>query len=322
MRLYHIFLTLFLLPLFIACKREQKPEVDVSGVPVNLKLIRFDQRFYEGGPENLDQLKAEFPYLFPQPNPDSIWTSKMQDEDERYLFKESQEEFGEFSEQEEDLRSLFRHLKYYFPDFREPKVITVISNVDYDNKVILADSLLFLSLDMYLGADHEVYQAFPAYVKQNYNPANMLADVAESYAERIVPPADANSFVSRMVREGKKLRLMQALMPEASKELIMGYTEEQWEWSMVSESEIWKYFIQNEMLYSTENDLTTRFIEDAPFSKFYLEVDKDSPGRIGAWFGWQIVEAYMKNTDSGLLDMLREDNEAVFRKSKYKPRKM
>ena len=296
--------------------------MDVSGVEVNAEIIRFDERFYEDGPENLGQLKSEFPYLFPEPNPDSVWTNKMQDEDERYLFEQGKKIHGDFSEQEGRLRSLFQHLKYYFPEFQEPKVITVISNVDYENKIILADSLLFLSLDLYLGEEHEVYEAFPNYVKQNYNGDNLVVDVASAYTDKIVPVSVANSFVARMVREGKRLYLMQALLPDAAPELVMGYSPEQWEWSELSEEEIWKYFIQNELLYSTETDLSNRFIDDAPFSKFYLEVDKDSPGRIGAWFGWRIVTAYMENSGSGILDMLREDNEEVFRKSRYKPRKM
>jgi hypothetical protein len=30
------------------------------------------------------------------------------------------------------------------------------------------------------------------------------------------------------------------------------------------------------------------------FSKFYLEIDNESPGQVGGWIGWQIVRSYMK----------------------------
>jgi uncharacterized protein YjaZ len=102
---------------------------------------------------------------------------------------------------------------------------------------------------------------------------------------------------------------------------VIGYNEGQLQWAQISESDIWKYFIQNEMLYSNDPNLSERFIHDAPFSKFYLEVDKDSPGRIGTWFGWQIVNSFMENNKLSLQEMIVTDNEEIFKRSKYKPKK-
>ena len=48
----------------------------------------------------------------------------------------------------------------------------------------------------------------------------------------------------------------------------------------------------NSWLYSTDPELIKRFISPAPFSKFYLNIDVDSPGQIGQWIGLQIVKAY------------------------------
>ena len=58
---------------------------------------------------------------------------------------------------------------------------------------------------------------------------------------------------------------------------------------------IWKYFIENKLLYDTNRELVNRFINPAPFSKFYLELDRESPGKIGQWIGWNIVKSYVKN---------------------------
>ena len=200
-------------------------------------------------------------------------------------------------------------------------MITILSNVDYDNKVVYADSLLFVSLDVYLGNDHEVYQDYPNYIKQNFNKEHLLVDVAAQLSLPILRPSATNSFISRIVQEGKKLYLTAAFLPETPRAEIIGYNELQFQWAAISESDIWKYFIQNEMLYSNDPNLSERFIHDAPFSKFYLEVDKDSPGRIGAWFGWQIVNSFMKNNDITLQEMIVTDNEEIFSKSKYKPKK-
>lgn len=316
------YFSVFLITLsLMACKQEQDKLVDVSDIETNTEVVRFDQKFYTTSPENLPSLKAELPYLFPEPNPDSIWTSKMKDKDELFLYNSSQKVFGDFAVEENALDDLFKHVKYYYPNFKEPKVITILTNVDYNNRVVYADSLLFVSLDVYLGKEHEVYEDYPNYIKQNFTKRHLLVDVAEQLSAPMLRPDNSNSYISKMIQEGKKMYLISALLPEAERAEIIGYSNEQVFWAEKSESNIWKYFIENEMLYSNDPNLSDRFIRDAPFSKFYLEVDKDSPGRIGVWFGWQIVNSFIKHNDVSLKEMLVMDNEELFKRSKYKPKK-
>ena len=66
------------------------------------------------------------------------------------------------------------------------------------------------------------------------------------------------------------------------------------------------------MLYSTDQKLAPRFINPAPFSKFYLEIDNDSPGQVGAWIGWQIVRSYMKNNDVSIEELLKTNAKEIF----------
>jgi hypothetical protein len=56
---------------------------------------------------------------------------------------------------------------------------------------------------------------------------------------------------------------------------------------------IWRYFIDKQLLYSDDQKLIPRFINPAPFSKFYLEIDNESPGKVEL-IGWQIVNSYEK----------------------------
>lgn len=306
---------------FAACSKKENNKIDVSNIDIETKVIRFDQKFYTTLPEKLAGLKAEFPYLFPQANPDSVWVNKMKNKDELELFAETEKIYSDFTEETKQLTELFKHIKYYYPKFKEPKVITLLSNVDYDSKVVLADSLLFISLDVFLGTDSPIYQTHPNYIKQNNNKEYLIVAVAEQFAEQIIPPTNDKSFVSKIVQEGKKFALIQAFLPNATKQVIIGYTVGQYNWAEKSEAEIWKYFIEKEYLYSSDHQLTKRFIEDAPFSKFFLEVDKDSPGRIGAWFGWQIVDSYLNHNERGIRETMVTDNEEIFKNSKYKPKK-
>ena len=74
--------------------------------------------------------------------------------------------------------------------------------------------------------------------------------------------------------------------------------------------------------YDGDSKLPPRFIYPAPFSKFYLELDNESPGRIGQWIGWQIVRSYAEhNKDVTLQQILAMDAKTLFDNSKYKPKK-
>jgi hypothetical protein len=101
----------------------------------------------------------------------------------------------------------------------------------------------------------------------------------------------------------------------------MGYTPKEISWCEENESYIWRYFLENELLYSNELKLNSRFIAPAPFSKFYLEIDNESPGQVGAWIGWQIVRSYAKNNDVPVAKLLELNAKELFKKSKYKPNK-
>ena len=75
------------------------------------------------------------------------------------------------------------------------------------------------------------------------------------------------------------------------------------------------------MLYSTDLSLNQRFLDVAPFSKFYLGEDNKSPGRIGVYIGWQIVRSYMRNNDVSLRELMKTKEDIIFQKSKYKPKR-
>ena len=111
-------------------------------------------------------------------------------------------------------------------------------------------------------------------------------------------------------------------IPEVSDNIKIAYSEEKYKWCEENESQIWSNFIENKLLYDTNPKNEQRFMNDAPFSKFYLEIDNESPGRVGAWIGWQIVRSYAENhPDVKLQKLLALDAKTLFEESKYKPKK-
>ncbi|MEE3999847.1 gliding motility lipoprotein GldB [Tenacibaculum sp. FZY0031] len=306
----------------LSCKNNEsnKLDVDVSNLNVKIDLDRFDVDFYNTKPNELTNVKEKYPMLFP-PQPDSVWINKINNKDEQELFDETQKVFPDFEEEKEQLTSLFKHVTYYNPRFLSPKVITILTNIDYDKRVVYTDSLLFISLDAYLGRTHEFYNDYPEYVKQNNTKEHIVVDVAKAIISKQMLPSRARSFIDKMIYRGKKMYLLDAYLPKIPDAVKIGYSQEKLKWAKSNEEQIWMYFITKDLLYSTSKDVDKRFLDLAPFSKFYMEEDSQSPGRIGEWIGWQIVRSYMQKNDVSLHTLLQTSEEEIFKNSRYKPKR-
>ncbi|MDI5896899.1 gliding motility lipoprotein GldB [Flavobacterium yafengii] len=315
----YLFLVVFCL-FILSCDKKNKVESAVTAIPVEVKVERFDKIFFETPPQDLEKVKKQFPFFFPPGNDNNVWLNKMQDPLWRELYTEVQKKYSDFEPVKVELELLFKHIKYYFPKTKTPKVITVISEMDYRNKAIYADSLVVISLELYLGKNHKFYQ-FPNYLKQNFEERQIAPDVVSSFSARNIPPVLDKDLLSQMIYYGKQLYLKDLLLPDYTDAEKMGYSPEQITWCQENESYMWRYFIEKEMLYNNDQKLISRFINPAPFSKFYLEIDNESPGQVGSWIGWQMVRSYMKNNDVPLVDLLKTNAKEIFVKSKYKPKK-
>lgn len=306
---------------FFGCNNSNKHLVDVSEVSVNFDIKRFDIDFYTSSKNKLPALKQKYPYLFPVSMTDSISLLKINDKDEQELFNETQKVFKDFSEPKKQLTKLFKHVKYYNSNFNSPDVVTLLTNIDYDSRVIYADSLLLISLDVFLGKEHPFYADYPKYIKENNSKEHLIVAVANAIIDKQMPPSIDRSFLGKIIYEGKKMYLLDRYLPTISDKEKMGYEQQKLAWAQFNEEDIWRYFVDRELLFSTDTKLYKRFIEVAPFSKFYLEHDTLSPGRIGVWIGWQIVRSYMSHNTVSLQELLKINSIELLNKSKYKPKK-
>ncbi|WP_299666212.1 gliding motility lipoprotein GldB [uncultured Polaribacter sp.] len=319
MRFFQVLLLVLLS--FYACNKVKTKEIDVTNIDVHFSVDRFDEEFYTSEKQDLKELKIKYPYFFPKEITDSISLLKIRSKDEQELFRETQKIYKDFSGINKKLTSLFKHIKFYNPRFTAPRVVTMLTNIDYEHRVIYADSLLIISLDVYLGKNHKFYEDYPKYIKENNTPEHLIVDVAKEIIKKQLVPLSDRSFVGKMIFEGKKMYLLDLYLPAVSDKLKIGYEKEKLIWIQSNEEQIWSYFVKKNLLFSTETKLNKRFLETAPFSKFYMEQDKLSPGRAGVWIGWQIVRSYMKHNDVSLQELLKINESDLFKKSKYKPRK-
>ncbi|MBT8206623.1 MAG: gliding motility lipoprotein GldB [Eudoraea sp.] len=319
--LLHIFYSTLLVILIWSCKEEANIHSEIAGIQLELEVNRFDQEFAAVSAENLDVLKNKYPYLFPVQYPDSVWLLKMQDTLQQALHQEIDLAFGDFNTQKEALELLYRHVNYYFPKQQLPRVVTVSSDVDYNNRVILTDTLLLIGLDNYLGKDHRFYSGIERYIAAGLDKKYLESDVASAFAKKVIPPPADRNFLSQMIYYGKELYLKDLLLPLQADEDKIGYTKEELNWAEANEEQIWRYFVEKELLYSTDRGLGPRFLDPAPFSKFRLVLDNESPGKIGRYMGWQIVKAYAQKNNVPLKSLLNTPSKTIFQEANYKPKK-
>lgn len=314
-----IFFTFLIL--FFSCKKQKQLDPEIEAIPVQVEIIRFDQLFAQATPDNWQKLREQYPMFFPEFYHDTIWAAKTVDTLQKQLEFETDRVFADFSTYEYEIGLLFKHIKYYFPDFQEPKIYTVISDVDYQTNVVWYENNLILGLDNFLGQDHPFYSGISRFIAKKMVPQQLVPEIADRFALKKVPPPFTNTFMEKMVYYGKILYLKQLLLPMYNEEDIIRYTADELDWAKANESEIWRYFIERELLYSTQQNMDSRFLNDAPFSKFYLELDNESPGRLGQYIGWQIVTSFMKNHTVSIDQLLQTPGEELFKLSKFKPRK-
>lgn len=306
----------------VSCRDDNELEKEIAKINTDVEVERFDRYVAEASLNDFPKLRQIYPFMFSENETDSTWLETKKDTFQIQLFDQVNKVFGDFKETELEIESLFNHIKYYFKEFNPPRIITTTSYVDYRNSVIVTDTIAVIALDAYLGANHEFYGNIQKFIAANLNKEQIVVDLAGEYAIKYIYQKQKKTLLDEMIYFGKQLYFKEVMIPFKSENERIGYSQEQLNWAVSNESYIWRYFVERELLYSTDAKLPGRFIIDAPFTKFYLEeIDTESPGRLGQFIGWQIVRAYMNQNDVTLKEMLITDTEDIFNNSKFKPRK-
>ena len=300
--------------IWISC--DQKVISKVNKIEVD----RFEKLFYNSSPSDLTQIKNKYPFFFPNSYPDLVWLNRLKDPIQLEIFNEILMKYESVVFLERGLFEFFKRHRQIDNEFIIPKVITVNTDIDYRTKVILADSLLLIGLDNYLGPDHRFYDGIPDYIKEDFTIPNIFSDVAEKFALSIIPRIEFYTFLDKIIFHGKILYYKDFCLNIEDRYKI-SYSKAKIKWAKENEYFVWTHFVENNILFNPDNNLESRFINDSPFSGFYLEIDNESSEMIGKYIGWQIVKSYMKNNDTSLKNMLNKSPIDIYNNSKYKPQK-
>ena len=230
----------------------------------------------------------------------------------------AKERFANVDSLQEALNTGFSRLHYLYPEWEIPTVYLFVSG--FNSTVIYYEDMLGVGVDMYLGSDYPYYnQVVYDYQKTTMQKEYVVRDVMSMYlAYNIAYNSKYNRLLEQMIFRGKQLFLLSQLLPDAPAWQVIGYTEEQWAWCEHYERAIWNRIMEKRDLFKTESSVLSSYMNEGPFT---AEVTQDSPGRLGLWVGWRIVDSYMHhNEEVSLYDLINEgDAQKILEQSFYKP---
>lgn len=311
---------------------DQNPlEVDISNVDTNVEVKRYEQALYSLNKENFNEklpdLLQEYPAFLMGDMNDELFLKEIRKMVfyplNQKLYTDLNERISEeqFSQIENELKGLFKHLKYYYPESNIQTVYTYISGLGYEQgNVFVNDSIVVAAIDLFLGADYKVYEQYGLYKYQvkKMTPAHLSVEVARELSKYYIPATEGNlTLLEEMIFEGKIQYFMEAMLPKKPQHVLLEYTPEEYHYCEESVGRLWRYLVEKELLYSKDHMETKRFIEDGPFTS---SLERESPGRIGAYVGLQIVKAYVNKTGATLKEVMNETALLnIFEGSKYRP---
>lgn len=231
------------------------------------------------------------------------------------------EKYPDLESLEDSMALMLAHYHHHFPDAKIPVVYTYISGLHYEQPVRLADSVLIIGLDMFLGEDSDFYPqvGMPVFLAARCTPKHILPACAAELSYLYNAASNEEDLISQMVVQGKRLYFESLLMPWKDKGTLLNYTSGQYAWCKTNEVELWAFLVDNELIFSNELTIINKLMQDGPFTNSF---GKESAPRLGDFVGMRIIESYMqRHPDVTLRQLMRDqDAHAIFNKAAYKPR--
>lgn len=339
----HLQIYLFFLICLAALSCNNKKSVDISNINLNIPIERFDQELSGLNSDSISEiapvLRKKYTWFYDDymekmvgagPTWDTVYytnlRSILRNKDYLELSSIVAQTFQSLEKQQLELNQAFRHIKYYYPKQKFPRLISFISGFAVQTPI--GNDYIGIGLDMFLGKNGDRFypalrQSIPQYISRRFNPENISPRVIEAFIrEEMFLENDADrTLISKMVYNGKILYFMDSVLPAITDILKIGYSTEQLEWCKENEAGIWAYFLENDLLFESDYMKIQRYLSEAPFTPGLGENSSSAP-KLGVWTGWQIVRQYMeKNPDISVQQlMLEKDAQKILAGSKYKPR--
>ncbi len=302
-------------------------DVDISNIPnPNTHIIRYEQALFQKNinPSYLDSLQKAFPLFLGTAPLDAQQINQLQAYIQNSfldtLYQVSEARFPSLESTSAALSDAFRHIKYYYPKFIYPRVYTYISG-NFD-PAFIEDTTLVISIDRFLGPNCKLYDraGIPKYQQIHMTPSYITRHVLSVIAKNFIPPVSQGraQLLDHMLYEAKILLFIQHMYPDIPAHILFDQTSAHLQWLENKENAMWRYYVENEMLFKTSHMTYNKCIGQAPFSSIF---GQDSAPRTGIWLGYQILQSYQNQQGLALPEVLRQTNsQQILQQSGYKPK--
>lgn len=336
MNKFFFFLPIIIVIAFQSCTNKKpevalplQPEVKVPESEIVIK--RYEKALFNLDKKHLRQgmatLYPEYSYFLGNQWQDTMNVLRiynfLNDHNIRELYDLTIKKYPDVTFLEKDLTEAFNRFSQSYPGKPVPSVFTYVSGLDIDNPVYYSDTAMAIGLDVFLGKDVLVYPkaGIPKYKTDRFTTEHILPQCMIALSDNLIRMDEKeNTLLDQMIIAGKALYFLDVTIPDVKDEFKIGFSSSQFEWARKNESNIWAFIIERQLLFSSDPQGVSKMMTDAPFTSGFAA---ESPGRLGAYMGWQIVRAYMKEADDVTLRQLMEDTDAqhILKVSKFKPGK-
>lgn len=223
----------------------------------------------------------------------------------------------------------FKYLKYYFPRWVEPNIYTLISEYAFQHFLFEDENRvtgLGIGLDLYLGGEFPYNRispgnpSFSKYITRTFNKDHIVKRSIDVIYDEIEGPSSGPRMLDQMIDNGKRIYVLNHVLPKAPDSILMEYSAEQVEWVKENEEQIWAFFFKEKLFYETDMIKINKYVNTSPDSP---GMPAEAPGMTGNYIGWQIIKAYMdRNPEITLMELLTiTDAQKIMDESKYKPKR-
>ncbi len=347
-KIYFIFILVVSSFILSSCGDNEEHIPDVHDIPVEFELYRTEKAIASldtNKTDILSQLYKEdstFYSLYferilgipisrmPVDDKDNFIKGFVRDERINRILHEVDSVYGDFRETEDELAQAFQFASYYFPRKQTPDIFTFISEFTYQRFIFdnQGKDGIALGLDMFLGEEYPYRKYVPnntffsQYLVRRYNKDNITRNTIETLAEDWLGAGPSGeTLLEQMLYHGKKLYIIDKLLPYEEDALIMGYTPEQYEWCQRNEQEMWAYFFKEQLFYSTDINKISKLVNPSPHS---TGMPPEAPGRTANYLGWKIIQAFMAKNEfepQEILSLNRFSAQQILEMSKFKPKR-
>lgn len=321
--------------LLVSCSKKNRFQINTDKNRVEVKINRFDIDLIQLDTiklaESVEVLLQKYPTFLPLfienltnseiTNKDSIGDlfsdflnyPLVNDINQKVLEKHS-----DITSVENEISDAFTYIRHYFPNLVLPDLYFYVSGLSVPMLMSQDRSVFGVGTDFYLGADFEPYKDFVYdYMLQNMETERLPVDIISAILfSNFRFDSKQNRLIDNMLYRGKGLYLLSVFLPERNHNEIIGYTVSQWQWAEIHEKEIWKSIVGQKDLFSSDQHLIRKYMQEAPFT---ASISQESPGRLGEWIGFRIVEKFMnKNKNITLPELMQmNDYQEMLGKSGY-----